>query len=67
MLKLKYRKIIFLILIAILAGGSMVGYSQSETNFWLKTVELVIFQQMATILIYLTCFSWDLLRSRSRN
>ncbi|OZH55798.1 hypothetical protein AFK68_02250 [Hydrocoleum sp. CS-953] len=64
MLKLKYRKIIFLILIAILAGGSMVTYSQSETNFWLKTVELVIFQQMATILIYLTCFSWDFLRSR---
>ena len=64
MLKLKYRKIIFLILIAILAGGSMVGYSQSETNFWLKTLELIIFQQMATILIYLTCFSWDLLRSR---
>ncbi|WP_426544042.1 hypothetical protein [Dapis sp. BLCC M126] len=42
----------------------MVGYSQSETNFLLKTVELVIFQQMATILIYLTCFGWDLLRSR---
>ncbi len=64
MLKFKYRKIIFLIIIAILAGGSMVAYSQSETNFWLKTVELVIFQQMATILIYLTCFGWDLLRSR---
>ncbi len=64
MVKFKYRKIIFLIIIAILAGGSMVGYSQSETNFWLKTVELIIFQQMAIILIYLTCFSWDLLRSR---
>lgn len=64
MLKLKYRKIIFLILIAILAGGSMVGYSQSESNLLVKTVALVIFQQMATILIYLTCFSWDLLRSR---
>ncbi len=64
MLKLKYRKIIFLILIAILAGGSMVAYSQSDTNFLLKTVELVMFQQMATILIYFTCFGWDLLRSR---
>lgn len=64
MLKLKYRKIIFLILIAILAGVSMVNYSQSETNLLVKTVELVIFQQMATILIYLTCFSWDFLRSR---
>lgn len=64
MLKLKYRKIIFLILIAILAGGSMATYSQSETNFWLKTIELVMFQQVATIVIYLTCFGWDLLRSR---
>lgn len=64
MLKLKYRKIIFLILIAILAGGSMATYSQSETNFFLKTIELVMFQQVATIVIYLTCFGWDLLRSR---
>ncbi|MGK7920043.1 MAG: hypothetical protein AB4080_08565 [Trichodesmium sp.] len=64
MLKLKYRKIIFLILIAIMAGVSMVGYSQSDTNFWVKTIELLMFQQMATILIYITCFSWDLLRSR---
>lgn len=64
MLKLKYRKIIFLILIAILAGSSMVAYSQSETNLLLKTVELVLFQQLATIVIYLTCFGWDLLRSR---
>ncbi|NES03261.1 MAG: hypothetical protein F6K22_10615 [Okeania sp. SIO2F4] len=64
MVKFKYRKIIFLIIIAILAGGSMVTYSQSDTNFLLKTVELIIFQQMATILIYLTCFGWDLLRSR---
>lgn len=63
MLKLKYRKIIFLILIAILAGGSMATYSQSETNFLLKTVELVVFQQAATIVIYLSCFGWDLLRS----
>ncbi|GGA56808.1 MULTISPECIES: hypothetical protein [unclassified Okeania] len=64
MLKLKYRKVIFLILIAILAGGSMAAYSQSETNFLLKTVELVMFQQAATIVIYLSCFGWDILRSR---
>jgi len=64
MLKFKYRKIIFLIIIAILAGGSMVTYSQSETNFLLKTVELVMFQQMATILISFTCFGCDILRSR---
>ncbi|MCG5058341.1 hypothetical protein [Limnoraphis robusta] len=59
MLKLKHRKIIFLILIALLAGGSMAVYSQSEINFWVKTVELVIFQQCATVMIYLTCFGVD--------
>ncbi|MGB3513210.1 MAG: hypothetical protein WBA93_29155 [Microcoleaceae cyanobacterium] len=53
-----------MILIAILAGGSMATYSQSETNFLLKTIELVMFQQVATIVIYLTCFGWDILRSR---
>ncbi|WP_287308868.1 hypothetical protein [Okeania sp. SIO1H2] len=53
-----------MILIAILAGGSMAAYSQSETNFLLKTIELVIFQQAATIVIYLSCFGWDILRSR---
>ena len=64
MLKLKQRKIVFLILIAFLAGGSMAVYSQSEMNFWLKTAELVIFQQLATVMIYLTCFGIDLLKSR---
>lgn len=64
MLTLKRRKIIFLILIAGLAGGSMMVYSQSEMNFWLKTVELVLFQQWATVIIYLSCFGVDLLKSR---
>lgn len=64
MLTLKHRKLIFLILIAGLSGGSMMVYSQSEMNFWLKTVELVLFQQWATIIIYLSCFGVDLLKSR---
>ncbi|MDY7020608.1 MAG: hypothetical protein SWJ54_04485 [Cyanobacteriota bacterium] len=42
----------------------MMVYSQSEMNFWLKTVELVLFQQWATIIIYLSCFGVDLLKSR---
>lgn len=65
MLKLKYRKAIFLILIALLAGGSMAIYSQSQSNFWLKTIELITFQQIATIVIYLSCFGWDLVRDRN--
>lgn len=60
MLKLKYRKAIFLILIALLAGGSMAVYSESQANFFLKTIELVAFQQIATIVIFLSCFGWDL-------
>ncbi|WP_416665822.1 hypothetical protein [Egbenema bharatensis] len=65
MLKLKYRRIVFLILIALLAGGSMSVYSQSEANFWIKTIELVAFQQIATVVIYLSCFGWDLIRDRN--
>jgi hypothetical protein len=65
MLKLKYRRIVFLILIALLAGGSMTVYSQSQANFWIKTIELVAFQQIATVVIYLSCFGWDLIRDRN--
>ncbi len=64
MMKLKYRKVIFLILIAILAGGSMAAYSQSEVNFLLRTIQLVFFQQLMTVIIYLTCFGQDLFSSR---
>ena len=64
MIKLKYRKIIFLILIAVLAGGSMAAYSQSEVNFLRKTIQLVFFQQFMTLVIYLTCFCQDLFSRR---
>ena len=65
MFKLKHRKILFLFLIALLAGGSMMTYAHSEVNFVVKTVQLVLFQQFAAMAIYLTCFAPDLLRSRS--
>lgn len=42
MVSSKPKKIIFLMLIAALAGGSMVAYAQSETSFLIKTVELVV-------------------------
>ena len=64
MIKLKYRKIIFLILIAVLVGGSMAAYSQSEVNFLRKTIQLVFFQQFMTLVIYLTCFGQDLFSRR---
>ena len=64
-MKLKHRKLVFWLLIALLAGGSMAVYAESPTNFWLKTIELVMFQQVAAMAIYLCCFGWDLIHSRS--
>lgn len=64
MLKLKHRKVLFWLLIAVLAGGSMAVYSQSEMNVFVRTIELVIFQQCAAAVIYLTCFGADLSKSR---
>lgn len=62
MTQLKPNKLIFLFLIAILAGGSMAIYSTSTANFWFKTVELVAFQQLGAIIIYFSCFGRDVLR-----
>ncbi|CCQ61905.1 hypothetical protein CWATWH0401_440 [Crocosphaera watsonii WH 0401] len=53
-----------MILIAVLAGGSMAAYSQSEVNFLRKTIQLVFFQQFMTLVIYLTCFAQDLFSRR---
>lgn len=64
MLKLKYRKVIFWFLLAFLAGGSMAVYSEADANFFLKTILLVAFQQVATVFIYLSCFGWDLIPPR---
>lgn len=41
----------------------MTVYAESPTNFWLKTIELIVFQQITAIAIYLSCFGWDLMHS----
>jgi len=61
--KLKHRKLIFLLMIALLAGGSMTVYAESPANFWMKTIALIVFQQAATVVIYLSCFGWELIHS----
>jgi hypothetical protein len=61
-MKLKSRKILFSLLIATLAGGSMAIYSASDVNFFTKTVELVLFQQAGAVVIYFLCFGWDLFK-----
>lgn len=60
MFSIKRNKVIFFILIAILAGSSMAVYSLSSANFWLKTTELIAIQQLAAILIYFSCFGRNL-------
>jgi hypothetical protein len=64
-MKLKHRKIIFLLLIALLAGSSMAVYTESQANFWLKTIELVLVQQAAAMAIYLCCLGWDVIHPRT--
>ncbi|EAZ91595.1 hypothetical protein [Crocosphaera chwakensis] len=42
----------------------MAVYSQSEVNFFIKTIQLVIFQQSTTVILYLLCFGEDLFSRR---
>ncbi len=65
MIRLKYRKLLFLVLIALLTGGTMAVYSQSQAGFLTKTIAVVMVQQAATVILFLACFGWDLGRSRS--
>jgi hypothetical protein len=59
MLNLKSRKIIFLLLIALLTGGSLMVSAQSELSFWSKAVYWLWLQPMTAIALYLLCFFWD--------
>ncbi|MBW4538686.1 MAG: hypothetical protein KME43_06005 [Myxacorys chilensis ATA2-1-KO14] len=61
-MKLKSRKVIFSLLLALFAGSSLATYSASDANFLLKTVELLVIQQIGAGIIYLVCFAPDLLR-----
>jgi hypothetical protein len=65
MIPLKYRKVVFSLLLALFAGGSLAMYSTSEMNFVLKTAELLMIQQFGAAIIYLVCFGQDLLKSSS--
>ncbi|MBF2077081.1 MAG: hypothetical protein IGR76_00795 [Synechococcales cyanobacterium T60_A2020_003] len=64
MIRLKYRKILFLVLIALMTGVTMAAYSQSHAGFLTKTFAVVMVQQVATVVLFLVCFGWDLGRSR---
>jgi hypothetical protein len=66
MITLKHRKAIFWILIALLASSSMAVYSESDANFFVKTVGVVGFQQIVGGFIYFLCFGWDFLKPKTR-
>jgi hypothetical protein len=66
MITFKHRKTLFWLLMALLASTSMVGYAQSEANFFVKTLGVVSFQQLVGGLIYFLCFGRDLLKPRTR-
>ncbi|NDJ15768.1 hypothetical protein [Myxacorys almedinensis] len=65
MMTFKSRKALFSLLLALFAGGSLAAYSSSEANFMLKTIELLVIQQIGAAIIYLACFAPDLLRPSS--
>ena len=64
-MKLKYRKISFLLLLALFAGSSIADYSASDADFVFKTIELLVIQQVGGAIFYLICFASDLMRSPS--
>jgi hypothetical protein len=64
-MKLKHRKTLFLLLIALAAMGSLSAYSLLEGSFLGKTVTVVILQQLLGAAIYFACFGVELVRSRS--
>ncbi len=68
MVNSKLKRIVFLALLALLAGGSCSVYSSLEMNFFLKTIGLLGIQQLGGIIIYFSCFGIpDFNRSRSNS
>jgi hypothetical protein len=64
-MKLKQRKSLFLVLMALTAGSSLAMYNVMEGDFLVKTIQIVVFQQLVGAAIYFSCFGVDLVRSRS--
>jgi hypothetical protein len=62
-MKLKSRKNLFLLLMTIAAGGSMVTYGAMEGDFLTKTIQIVLLQQFVGAAIYFGCFGTSSSRS----
>jgi len=55
-MNLKHRKYVFLGLITLVAGSSVALYGGLEGDFWAKSVQVILFQQLLGAAIYLGCF-----------
>jgi hypothetical protein len=62
-MKFKYRKSLFLVLMTLTAGGSMVLYSSMEGDLISKIVQIAVLQQVIGTAIYLSCFGVSQARS----
>lgn len=64
-MKLKHRKTLFMALMTVAAGGSMVMYGALDGNFLTKAIQVVLFQQLVGAAIYFSCFGVELVRSKA--
>jgi hypothetical protein len=55
-MKLKHRKSLFLVLMTLTAGGSMVLYGTLDGDLISKLVQIAVLQQLVGTAIYLSCF-----------
>jgi hypothetical protein len=62
-MKLKQRKTLFLVLMTLAAGGSMALYGNMEGDFFAKTMQIVVLQQLVGAAIYFGCFGVSQTRS----
>jgi hypothetical protein len=64
-MKLKYRKTLFMCLIAALAGGSSVFYGGLSGDLLSNLGALALVQQIGAVAIYMICFGPNFADSRS--
>jgi hypothetical protein len=64
-MKLKQRKTIFLALMTVTAGGAMAAYGSIEGDFFTKTIQILVLQQLVGALVYFSCFGVESFRSGS--
>lgn len=54
-----YKKLLFLMLLAVLGSGAFSVFSSMEMNLFLKGYGLLLVLQTGFVLIYLSCLRWS--------